>query len=328
MRRPGKGIGSPPEPGGSARRSEAQSRAPGRQSPPPRAAKDRDQRRRTPAATRFLAAGFILPWLLTSAPAQTLFDAALNRLPAQQGWDYAAFPGQTVQTLGADAVRLDTWSATVEQAGYGCTAPIPLDRRTGFTLLLTARVERESHGNPDRAGFSVIVLGHDRRGIELGFWPNAVFAQADLPLFTHAEDVSFDSATAFIDYALTIEGERYQLRANGTPILDGPLRDYTAFSGFLDPYETPDFIFLGDDTTSARAVVAIRRVVLVPAPVLQTTRDGVVTWTGVTNVAYPVLTSPDLVTWTPSASVTSATDLFAITNAPAAGAVFLRVAGP
>jgi hypothetical protein len=270
----------------------------------------------------------VLACLLTSASAQTLYDAAWNTLPAQQGWGYAAFPGQATQALDAGAVRLDTWSASVEQAGYGRTSPIPLDRRAGFTILFTARVSQESHGSPDRAGFSVIVLGQDRRGIELGFWTNAVFAQADLPLFTHAEDVAFDTAGDDVDYALTIIQDRYQLRADGQPILAGPLRDYTAFSGFIDPYETPDFVFLGDDTTSARAVVSIRRIVLVPPPVLRIAQNGVTTWTGVTNVAYTVQTSAGLLGWTSVIQVTSASGFFRVTNAPPTGAALLRVAGP
>jgi len=275
-----------------------------------------------------LALGLLLPWLLTTASAQVLYDAALNTLPAQQGWGYAAFPGQAAQGLDADAVRLDTWSTPVEQAGYGRTAPVPLDRNAGFTLLVTLRVSQESHGTPDRAGFSIIVLGQDRRGIELGFWTNAVFAQADLPLFTRAEEAACDTASGFVDYALTIGRDRYQLRTNGQALLEGPVRDYTAFSGLIDPYETPNFLFLGDDTTSARAVAFIRRVVLVPAPVLEITGDGVVAWTGVAGVAYRVLTSPDLVAWTSLGSLTSATGRFAITNAPGAGFEFLRVAGP
>jgi hypothetical protein len=276
---------------------------------------------------RLITAG-ILPWLLAVTSAQTLYDAASGSLPAQQGWGYAAFPGQATQTLEADAVRLNTWSTTVEQAGYGRAAPIPLDRTVGFTVRFTVRLLQESHGSPDRAGFSVIVLGHDRRGIELGFWPNGVFAQADQPLFTHAEEAAFDTAGGFVDYALTVGPDRYQLRANGGTILGGPVRDYTAFSGVIDPYETPDFIFLGDDTTSARAVVSISRVVLIPPPTLRIARGGVITWTGVTNVPYTILTGHDRFGWSAAATLISTTGQFAFTNAPGTGASFLRVAGP
>jgi len=72
-----------------------------------------------------------------------------------------------------------------------------------------------------------------------------------------------------------VQGNNYNLYRIGTGgdaigLLNGPLRDYSAFSGPIDPYETPDFLFLGDDTTSAQAGVQIARVALpfavVPEP--------------------------------------------------------------
>jgi len=272
--------------------------------------------------------GLILPWLVTTATAQSLYDAARSTLPAEQGWGYAAFPGQATQALDAAAARLDTWSTTVEQAGYARVTPVPLDRRLGFTLLFTVRVVAEAHGSADRAGFSLIVLDEERRGIELAFWTNAVFAQGDAPLFTQAELAAWDTASSFVDYALTLGDGGYVLRANGQAILAGPARDYTPFSGALDPYETPNFVFLGDDTTSARAVVLIRRVVLIPAPVLEITERGVVTWTGAADTAYTLERSIDLRTWTTVVSLTSETGRFAVTNIPAASLEFLRVMGP
>jgi hypothetical protein len=43
------------------------------------------------------------------------------------------------------------------------------------------------------------------------------------------------------------------LSADNAVILSGNVRDYTAFIGLIDPYETPNLIFLGDDTNSAKA---------------------------------------------------------------------------
>ncbi|MEP7134154.1 MAG: hypothetical protein ABI904_04395 [Chloroflexota bacterium] len=53
-------------------------------------------------------------------------------------------------------------------------------------------------------------------------------------------------------------GDTYTLTANAIPLLTGPLRDYSAFTGFPDPYEAPNFLFLGDNTTSAQARVRLR----------------------------------------------------------------------
>ncbi|HEY3230532.1 MAG TPA: hypothetical protein VGJ87_15015, partial [Roseiflexaceae bacterium] len=94
----------------------------------------------------------------------------------------------------------------------------------------------------------------------LGFWSDHIWAQeggAEPNLFTHAEDAPFTTTTGLISYTLAIHGGTYALAANGAPILSGNLRDYSAFAGPIDPYETPNFIFLGDDTTSARAKIRL-----------------------------------------------------------------------
>jgi hypothetical protein len=43
-------------------------------------------------------------------------------------------------------------------------------------------------------------------------------------------------------------------------VLTGPLRDYTAFKGLISPYQTPDFLFIGDDTHAASGAFRIARV--------------------------------------------------------------------
>jgi hypothetical protein len=132
--------------------------------------------------------------------------------------------------------------------------------------VFAAQVLTETHADNDRAGFSLIVLSSDLQGIELGFWTNRVWAQEGGPepdLFTQAEGVSF-AVTNPVTYTLAITSGGYTLAADLVPILSGPLRDYTAFSGFPDVYETPNFIFLGDDTTSARASVRFAYVAVIP----------------------------------------------------------------
>ena len=76
-------------------------------------------------------------------------------------------------------------------------------------------------------------------------------AQGDDPLFVRAEAAAFDTTAALTTYEIVVLGDAYTLRANGVATLAGPLRDYAAFAGAIDPYETPNAIFLGDDTTSA-----------------------------------------------------------------------------
>jgi hypothetical protein len=254
--------------------------------------------------------------LAAAAVAQTLYDGSLGTLPHAQGWGYAALPGLAEQRQDGSATRLRTTATPLETAGYARVAPFPLEREPGFNLVLRLRLLAETHVRPDRAGFSVIVLAADRRGVELGFWTNLVFAQNDVPLFTHGEEAAHDFAAGFTDLVLSLRGAQYTLYADGTRLLAGPVRDYTGFSGFPDVYETPSFLFLGDDTTSAAADVVIASVALVPAPRLHFARPGVIEWTGVPGQFYTVETSADLETWTAVSRVLAASDPARFTNAP------------
>lgn len=271
-------------------------------------------------------AALSIGWLTVSA--QVLYDGALGTVPAAQGWTFASFPGSPSQSMTEGTVRLDTTGSSSLQSGYSRIAPGGLDRAVGFTLGFSVRIERETHNNTNRAGFSVVVLAADKRGIELAFWTNRVFAQADTPLFVHAEDVAFDTSSAVVDYALTVGGNRYRLRSGGQLVLEGPVRDYTGFTGLIDPYETPDFIFLGDDTTSAAGAFAISSVVLIRPPVLTVKADGSVNWAGVPGVTYTVEASVDLQVWKP-VGTTRAVDgecHFQMAGVDPPG--FIRVAGP
>ena len=140
-----------------------------------------------------------------------------------------------------------------ERAGFSIFSPITLDRSSGYQVTFDLQLAAESHSSNDRAGLSVIVLGSDHMGIELGFWTplgspvNEVWAQN--AGFTHGEGAVFDTTQRTL-YTLTVSGNSYDLTAGGTQLITGALRDY---SGFGLPYTLPDFIFVGDDTFSADA---------------------------------------------------------------------------
>jgi hypothetical protein len=238
-------------------------------------------RRFFPAVFAFLA---LLSLGLPSRAAMVLYDGSQNTTPNQQGWIYLTQPivgASATQAASGGVTTLNTTAATSDQAGYfsripglGAHPSVPtLDRATGFTLGFDIRLPSESHAGSDRngdtiddrAGFSVIALGQDLRGIELGFWTDEVWAQADgTPLFTHAEGAAFDTAAMMTHYDLVIFGDQYSLYAGGTPLLSGALRNYAAFGA---PYTIPSFFFLGDDTGSAQAQVEIARIELTLSPV-------------------------------------------------------------
>jgi hypothetical protein len=204
------------------------------------------------------------------ADSTLLYDGSLNTTPDHQGWKYIAKMASAVQSAAAGVTNLDTTANAGEQAGYFSKIPVPphthpsvpeLQRSAGFTISFSVRIVEEHHGTRvDRAGFSVIVITHDLKGIELGFWTNEVWAQDDSPLFIHAEGTSFDTTADVISYDLVIVGDNYELSANGSSILTGPLRDYAAFAPTTPPYAVyriPDFLFFGDDTTSASASIQL-----------------------------------------------------------------------
>jgi len=270
-------------------------------------------------------------WLsLAAAPlakAQTLYDASLGTLPQSQGWLFGAL-GTYTDVVTNNSVLLDTSATTSTEAGWTEGSPPDLNRANGFTLLFTAQLNAETHTSTNRAGFSIIVLSDDTNGIELGFWTNTVFAQSDSPLFTQAENASFTTTGSFVNYALTMLSTNYILRANGTPILSGRVRNYTAFNGFPNPYRTPNFIFFGDDTTSASASVNVRLLTLVLPPKLAMSAQEVISWTGVSNQTYTVQASTNLTTWSNVGSATSQNSSFLFTNNSPQPSQFFRTAFP
>lgn len=205
-----------------------------------------------------------------------LYDGALGTLPDQQGFTYLNLPvGSVTPQVAGGATTLDSFTPGMgPQAGYLRFSPIALDRNAGYRLTFSVEITQAAQSNPERAGFSVIAIGNDvaagvPSSIEIGFQDNRVFSQNDAPLFGNpaAEESSFDAVgVGFVDYELSVFGSGYELRAGGTPILSGSLKDYTAFAGFPDPYESANFLFFGDNSTSASANVRFRSASITAIP--------------------------------------------------------------
>jgi hypothetical protein len=206
--------------------------------------------------------------LLSTTPAIaqgiTLYDGMQGGTPDTQLMIFQGVGGS--QNAANGVTTLDTALLKGFQAGYSPKPGIvpSLDRIQGFTLQFTIQLTSENHSNSnDRAGFSVIVLASDQQGIELGFWPDRIWAQAgggngDGPLFTQAEGATLDT-TITRSYTLEVSGATYTLRSGNTLVLNGPLRNYSSFGV---PYNVPNFVFFGDDTTSASAIVRISSIAL------------------------------------------------------------------
>jgi hypothetical protein len=268
-------------------------------------------------------------WIAASIQGQTLYDGSQGTLPEAQGWSFGAVNfGSVVELATNGSALLDTTSSTLNSDGWSQIAAPGLDRFAGFSLLFTAKLNAETHNNANRAGFSCIVLGNDTNGIELGFWTTTIFAQSDNPLFTHAEDTAFITTNGYVNYSLTMLATNYLLSANGTTILTGPVRNYTAFNGPVNPYRTPNFLFFGDDTTSASGSVNVQKIQLVLPPALSASNTGIISWTGVSNVTYTVDTSTNLIAWTSNATVNSTANAFYYTNSNVHSTRYFRVSYP
>lgn len=194
-----------------------------------------------------------------------LYDGSRGGLPDSQGKFGYGPPGtQATQSFSNGVTTFDTTASDTISAGYGyigATDSITFDRTTGYTVRFTVQIASEQHANNDRAGFSIIALSSDNKGIELGFWKDQIWAQNydGTTQFTHGESQSFNTTAALTTYDLTIFSGTYTLRSGGTVLLTGSLRDYSSFCSNNPipycPYNVPNFLFLGDDTTSAQAKI-------------------------------------------------------------------------
>ena len=218
-----------------------------------------------------LAFGGIIVASTKLVSAATLYDGSAGNLPSDQALAYQPdpAPGSATQQQLANGVRLNTSAATTDKAGYfgifGVNPAVPvMDRATGFTVTFDLRLITEFHGNASRAGLNIIALGSDKKGIELGFWANEIWAQADSPLFQHAEGAAFDTTAGLLRYDLLISGNTYSLSQGATTLLTGAVRDYSSVGFF--PYTQQNFLFVGDDTTSADASFDFAYLAVTPVP--------------------------------------------------------------
>lgn len=196
-----------------------------------------------------------------------LYDATSGNTPDASLMSFIDVPQNTAPVRYADGVTIfdSTMAGTHTYAGWisnsAMNAAFPtMDGSAGVQVNFTLQVESESHQNQNRSGLSIIMLDQDAKGIELSFWENEIWVKSDENtggLFDHGEGIAF-STNSMTDYQVTFDESTYTLTANAEKILGGPLRDYSTFEGFPDPYETPNFIFLGDDTTSAQARVRVQ----------------------------------------------------------------------
>jgi len=204
-----------------------------------------------------------------------LYDAQSGLLPtAQPDWDwtYGAFDTGSTATVVGGVLVLDS-TASAGQAGFNHLSA-NLDSTVGFTLSFAFRLGSESHDPAGhRSGFSIIVLDQAAQGVELSFWTNEVWAKTPTGTFGHSATESINvNTTVDRTYRLTFLGGQYTLTTDNAAPLSGALRHYTYASGSpVDPfvnliYDQTNYIFFGDNTSSAAANVALSAITLAPVP--------------------------------------------------------------
>lgn len=205
---------------------------------------------------------------LAALASTTLYDPALGSLPSAQGWLPLVFGGFASEGLGDGFYALDTSGAGVSYWGNRLISPLALDTQAGFDLSFSLQLLSESHSRPNRAGFALMLVGAQAtQALELEFWAGNIWAQkydASQPdRFVHDSDVAFDTTAALTPYTLAMRQQQFTLSAGGTALLWGALRDYTL--GGL-PYTTPNFLFLGDNSSHGNSISRLGAVGLSPVP--------------------------------------------------------------
>lgn len=212
------------------------------------------------------------PHLATARPVESttvLYDGMQGGTPDQQGMAFETI-GPVMQSFDGAATTLDSTAIGAIYGGYSVTPTLmpALKRADGFRLSFTVQVMSETHSNVNRSGLSVILLAEDLQGIELGFWEDKILAQEGgaTQLFTFAESVDYDTTTGLINYDLEIADDSYALSVADTIVLSGTVRDYTAWtppSGVPNPYQQPNMVYVGDNSSGGMAKVRLAYVAIV-----------------------------------------------------------------
>jgi Domain of unknown function (DUF4347)/Lamin Tail Domain/RTX calcium-binding nonapeptide repeat (4 copies) len=221
------------------------------------------------------------PIIGVSGASFQLYNGISTTTPDTQGFIYQALPYLPTNTTKIGNQLTTSISDYVGYAAKAELMPI-LDRNVGYSIKFGTEIVSENHsgigadkngdGKADRAGFSVTVIGNDKKGIELAFWTNEIWAQNDgaaeptstdltQTLFTHGEGTTISGFTTQTskNYEIKVIGNTYSLFREdyATAILTGNLREYTSFAtpAYLpsNPYQTPNFLFFGDGTPTSSA---------------------------------------------------------------------------
>jgi hypothetical protein len=192
-----------------------------------------------------------------------LYDASPGTDPDQQGWIFLSSTFSQSQTVRFTENGIHTFSTLAnlsESAGYFGNQHPRIDllsAENGFAVEIELQILDEQHQSENRGGFNIIILSDDGTGVELAFWEDSVWVYNTQ--FEIEERAEYNTTDRLTRYRIEFANRQYFIFADDQPLFSGPLRDYSP-SGI--PYSYKNFIFFGDDTSSAGAEVNISRIVL------------------------------------------------------------------
>ncbi|WP_017297105.1 FG-GAP repeat domain-containing protein [Nodosilinea nodulosa] len=199
-------------------------------------------------------------------------------LTSDQG--YAGFSNYNIDL---DLENIDISNTNLDSASLVPVNPSfpTLDPSVGFSVEFDLAIAYEQ-SNPNRAGFSFTLISSDlSKGAEFGFKEagldsDYIFIQnANLNAASEGEkSTAALEISATNHYSITFQGDSYALSVNNTPLLTGLLRDYSfdptnsdpPFPGSINPYETQNFLFFGDNTDQGYANFTLGKVAINPLP--------------------------------------------------------------
>ncbi|MBD1872110.1 VCBS repeat-containing protein [Nodosilinea sp. FACHB-131] len=204
---------------------------------------------------------------------------------ANQG--YTGFSNYSID-LGLENV--DIFNFNLDSASLVPVNPsfLALNPDLGFSIEFDLAIAYEQ-SNPNRAGFSFTLISNDlSKGAEFGFKEaginsDYIFIQnANLNAASQGE-----KSTAALEissknqYRVIVKGDRYSLAVNNETLLTGLLRDYNfdpsssnpPFPNAINPYETQNFLFFGDNTDQGYADFTLGKITLNIPPLLPSFPD-------------------------------------------------------
>lgn len=189
------------------------------------------------------------------------------------------YAGFSNYNINLDLENVDIFNFNLDSASLVPVNPSfpTVDLDLGFSIEFDLTIAYEQ-SNPNRAGFSFTLISSDlSKGAEFGFkeagsYSDYIFIQnANLNASTEGErSTALLEITRSNRYRVTFRGDNYKLSVNGTTLLSGQLRDYSfdptssdpPFPTSINPYETQNFIFFGDNTDQGYADFTLGKVVV------------------------------------------------------------------